>query len=432
MTDAWGARVTGTAEAVGLLDRAVAELAHMRGSPLATADQALLADPTCSLAAALGAYLHLYAGTRSGADEARRRLASAPPSDPRAEAHHTAAATWVAGDLVGAAAALEGLLAIEPLDLLALRVVEDLHFFCGRSDRIEAVAAGVLPAWRGRQGEGLVLAMWAFGLEETGRYDEALAAAHAALEQDRTDVWAAHAVAHVHEMRGQPAAGERFLRATTPEWDASFFAAHQWWHLALFQLALGRLDDAMALYDGPVRGAHHSPETLDLIDASSLLWRLHLLGADPGERPAELAEAWAGREGRSAFDAAHAAMAFALAGRTDLADRLVGALEAVATGTNAAMVRAIGLPLVRAVLAMAAGCHGDAVDALAPARGRAATFGGSHAQRDVVDQTLLAAAVRAGRTEVAGPLLAERRARPGYGAHTEALLAANHPAGSRL
>ena len=49
------------------------------------------------------------------------------------------------------------------------------------------------------------------------------------------------------------------------------------------------------------------------------------------------------------------------------------------------------------LLAFGAGRYADALRAaIAPLRERLARFGGSHAQRDVVEQTLLAAAARGG------------------------------------
>ena len=48
------------------------------------------------------------------------------------------------------------------------------------------------------------------------------------------------------------------------------------------------------------------------------------------------------------------------------------------------------------------------VDAILPARYQAFRIGGSHAQRDIVDQTLIAAAERSGQWNLARALLAER------------------------
>jgi hypothetical protein len=72
------------------------------------------------------------------------------------------------------------------------------------------------------------------------------------------------------------------------------------------------------------------------------------------------------------------------------------------------MAREVGLPLMRGLLALARGDADGAVDLIYPVRSRAACFGGSHAQRDLIDQTLLAAAARGGRRAVGRALINER------------------------
>ena len=65
--------------------------------------------------------------------------------------------------------------------------------------------------------------------------------------------------------------------------------------------------------------------------------------------------------------------------------------------SNHGMAREVGLPLMRGLLAFARGDDDAAADLLYAARGEAQRFGGSHAQRDLIDQTLLAAAARGSR-----------------------------------
>ena len=73
----------------------------------------------------------------------------------------------------------------------------------------------------GALGEGhphhpFVLGMHAFGLEECGTYDAAEEAGMAALAAHPDDVWAVHAVAHVHEMRGDTERGRRLPHVAGP------------------------------------------------------------------------------------------------------------------------------------------------------------------------------------------------------------------------
>jgi hypothetical protein len=68
----------------------------------------------------------------------------------------------------------------------------------------------------------------------------------------------------------------------------------------------------------------------------------------------------------------------------------------------------VGLPAARAVVAHVEGRHDDVVAELVPVRRTAHRFGGSHAQRDLIQRTLTDAAIRSGRLDLARALLDER------------------------
>jgi hypothetical protein len=116
--------------------------------------------------------------------------------------------------------------------------------------------------------------------------------------------------------------------------------------------------------------------------------------------------------GQYAFDDVHAMLALVGAGRDAEAETTVATLRAVAAGTgeNAGITREIGLPIAEAVQAFGQGRYGAAVERLRTVRNRAARFGGSHAQRDIIDLTLIAAAGLAGERGLERALLAERAA----------------------
>ena len=170
------------------------------------------------------------------------------------------------------------------------------------------------------------------------------------------------------------------------------FAFHNWWHLALFHLDVGDFAQVLELYDRRIR-ASASQVPLEMIDASALLWRLELRGVNVGDRWRELAECWEPFVDHAyyAFNDAHAVMAFVGAGRFDLAQRTIAAMERKATGsdTNAMMTRDVGLPLARALVCVRAGALWRSRDRLLqPIRTIANRFGGSHAQRDLIHLTL--------------------------------------------
>ena len=114
-----------------------------------------------------------------------------------------------------------------------------------------------------------------------------------AIELEPRDGWAQHAVAHVMEMQSRQRDGIAWMRANPDGWPSdSFLQVHNWWHLALFHYELGEIDEVLALFDGPIYG-ERSTLALNMLDASALLWRLHLRGVDVGDRWAALAANWA-------------------------------------------------------------------------------------------------------------------------------------------
>jgi tetratricopeptide (TPR) repeat protein len=264
-------------------------------------------------------------------------------------------------------------------------------------------------------GYSYVLGMYAFGLEECNQYPEAEATARRALDLEPKDGWAVHAATHVMEMQGRIDEGIAWLTSREADWaPGNTFAFHNYWHLALFHLDQERPADALAIYDGVLHREPPDPAML-LIDATALLWRLHLDGVDLGSRAGALADNWAGRleveRGYYAFNDAHAMMAFAMAGREVEAARLVDDLEwtiARATGVNRAMTLEVGRPVCAALHAFGRGDHARAIEELVAVRDGAWRFGGSHAQRDVLTLTLIEAALRGGQPAIARHYLGER------------------------
>ena len=75
------------------------------------------------------------------------------------------------------------------------------------------------------------------------------------------------------------------------------------------------------------------------------------------------------------------------------------------------LIGGVVLPLVEGVHAFGRSDHRRAVELIEPVRGRFIDLGGSRAQRDVFEDTLLEACFRAGEMDRAERLLAERLAR---------------------
>jgi len=429
--DRWGAPVQAAdGTAVVLLDQAIEDLVSLSGDPVGGAEVATAADGELALARICRAYLSLYATTAQGAAEASTIIKplEAGPLAPR-EGHHLAAArAWADGDWQGAARALERALVANPRDLLALKVAQDLYFFLGNRLELRDVAARVLPAWpQSDLAWGFVQGIWAFGLEENGDYRGAEVAARNSIARNPKDVWGVHALAHVFEMEGSHEPGVAFLSASSPDWERSYFAVHNWWHLGLYLLELGRVSDTLALYHERVRAAR-STEWLDIVDAAALLWRLSLYGADVTAPAGALAADISGLVDVPVyiFNDWHAVMAFGLAGDHARSARVLAANRHPAGPTNKRAAERAGLRLLEGFAAFAAGQPEATVDLLVDIRPEAHAVGGSHAQRDVIDLTLIAAAARSGQAGLARALVTERIARkPAAAPSARALVLAN-------
>ncbi|MFT4508777.1 hypothetical protein [Caballeronia sp. 15711] len=79
-------------------------------------------------------------------------------------------------------------------------------------------------------------------------------------------------------------------------------------------------------------------------------------------------------------------------------------------GDNRNITADVGRRLIDGVLAFSEGAYARAVEFILPVRYNAVRIGGSHAQRDLITQTLIAAAERAGQLNLTRGLLAERLA----------------------
>jgi tetratricopeptide (TPR) repeat protein len=295
------------------------------------------------------------------------------------------------GDYRGARTSYEAILCSEPHDFVALWCSQVIDYYLGEPEALRERTARILavlpPATPGYHA---VLAMHAFGLEECGEYAAAEAAARRALALEPADQRALHALVHVFEMQGRPKAG---LRAISAHARRVPLSNHLWWHAALFHLQMGRPDAALRVYERAMR----LDGVAELIDASSLLWRLHLAGVEVRDWFVGVAERWEPNadDGYCSFNDLHAMMAFVALRRWASAERVLAAMARRLTrtsGANYEMTRLVGLPAARALLAFGQGQFARAETLLRGLPPVAHRLGGSHAQRDVLQLTRAAAA----------------------------------------
>ena len=299
---------------------------------------------------------------------------------------------------------------------MALQLGHLTDFYRGDAVNLRDRVCRVMTGWdKGLPSYSYVIGMQAFGFEECNQYPTAEAAAMTALDLEPRDPWAVHALAHVLEMQGRYDEGNAMYREREADWAPdNGFAFHNWWHLALYHIEAGDYAGALALYDEQIL-PDDSDVSLQMLDASALLWRLYLLDVDVGERWERIANLWASKteleNGYYAFNDLHAVMALVGSGHLAAAREVLAAVEAAAQdnpGVTQMMARDVGVPACRALIDFARQDYAAVIEGLLPVRTIAHRFGGSHAQRDLISQTLIAAALGAGDMDLARNLISER------------------------
>ena len=423
--DEHGNPTTGPAEAVERYDAAIDRLVRYHVDVVDLMTRLAADHPNFAMGQALAAYLNLMSTDARDLDTVRDHAAAlhAAARHDRETAHATAIDAWLDGEWHRAARRLDDLLIEWPTDVLALMIGHQLDFFLGDARNLRDRIGRSITAFDPQHPHhGFVRGMQAFGLEESGHYGLAEQAALDAVGRNPDDVWAVHAGAHVYEMQGHVDAGIDFMTDRVGDWGGgNLFTVHNWWHLALFHLEHGRHDQVLEIYDREIHHPASDGVPIEMLDATAMLWRLRLDGVDVGDRFEVVADAWANAIDRSpswyVFNDVHAVMAFLGAARRDDAVAVIERLPADAeratttpAASNARMTAEVGLPVASALLAFDDGRDADTVAELWPTRRVFHHFGGSHAQRDVLERTLLEAAVRGNRTALAQRLIAERLA----------------------
>ncbi|MBV8779439.1 MAG: tetratricopeptide repeat protein [Alphaproteobacteria bacterium] len=378
-------------------------------------ERALAADPDFALAHIAKARLYqVQARVAEAKAAAAQARALAPRLTPREARHIETVAVAVEGNGPAALALVEQHVAEYPRDAVPLSLalgVFGLLGFSGRPDHHEAqlaLLARLAPHW-GEDWWFLTYLGWA--RIELGDVARGAAEVERALAGNPRNAFAAHARAHGYHEAGDAERGASFIEAWLPEYDrAGQLHCHLSWHLALFELARGNPKRARDLYTDAIRpSVSQAPPLFNLADAASFLWRWQLY-----EAGSDLA-AWAevAAHARQHFPRAGVHFAdvhAALAESTGLTERrLAGCHERVATGRQPQ--GPVVPDLCAGALAFTRGEYADAMIHLGAALPELRRIGGSHAQREVFEDTYIVACLRAGARDKAAARLAERLAR---------------------
>uniref|UniRef100_A0A6A7FY56 Tetratricopeptide repeat protein 38 n=2 Tax=Hirondellea gigas TaxID=1518452 RepID=A0A6A7FY56_9CRUS len=333
------------------------------------------------------------------------------------ETHHlNALKSWSNGRLHEATHHLELALLINPRDLVATRHAHDTYFFIGDAVNLRDSIARVLPSHSpGESGRSRLLGMFGFGLEECNEYGRSRKASHECLDEIPSDIWGTHALAHCFEMNDDIESGIDFLSSTEKDWKhCDWLSVHNYWHWCLYLTRLEKYAQIFDLYDEKIN-PEKSELMLDIVDASSLLWRLSLRGIDVGNRwetLSSIASKFSSTHVTS-FNDIHLMMTLCGVGDVDEQNDFLDSLERVVeneadNSEYAQTTRRFGLPICKALQFFVNEDYGQCVKLLLNTRQGLHKIGGSHAQRDVFYQTLLESSRRMDNTNLTQSLENEK------------------------
>ena len=368
-------------------------------------------DPTFALGHAV---LAVLAGERSEPESALARLSVAEDlarsrGDERERSFVHAVARLLRADAPEPGAALVRHVQEHPRDALAASIAVPTIAFSGATE-IPEQAWSLIERLRPSYGDHWwYLGMLAFIRQEQQRWDEGARLADAALRTEPGSGHAVHARTHVFYETGEHQAGLDFM----DPWIATSgrqacHRAHFSWHAALHELALGRPDALRSRYDAQLSPASGVVGVRALVDAASLLWRCELRDEWRGSLPItdvlDVVEPDLLTRPRTPFVAMHSAVGLAAAGDVERLRRLQGHAAASASLLWSDVVARLCQGLVAFVERRYADCAAD----LMAVHPRLGALGGSAAQREVVEETLLHALLNAGWLDEAQVVLARR------------------------
>jgi tetratricopeptide (TPR) repeat protein len=322
----------------------------------------------------------------------------------------------VAGDAEAALAAVYAHLNEWPRDALVLGTTAFTNGLIGSSGRagqkraLLALLEGLAPCWGD---DWWFTAHHGMALSENGERAAARPKIDRSLAQNPKNPWAAHARAHLCYEEGDADAARAFLKSWLTAYPRNgLLYSHLSWHQALGDLEAGDAAAALRLFrESFSPDVHSGPPRGKVNDAVSFLWRWELAG-----HPRD-AEAWrmmhdfangAFPRAGAAFSDMHIALAQVVAGdHAALAARVRQMDELARQGRypSGRIVPAVS----HAFAAFERRDFCAAIDALEPIAGELERIGGSRAQLDLVECTLLKAYLSADRPDDARRMLSVRR-----------------------
>ncbi len=384
---------------------------------VAAFDRAIAADAGFALAHAGKAQVLLREGNLAPARAALAAAKDVASGLPAREASHLAFLDLMfAGRTEAAIVALRAHLESWPRDAMVLSTAANPNGLIGASGRIgqKHAIAVLLDSLAPHYGDDpWFLAHHAMALSEDGQVAAARPKIERSVAMNPHNAHATHTFAHVCYEGGEPEAARVYLASWLADYPREgFFHGHVSWHLSLFELQAGHWAEALGLYRDAIALERHSGGPQQRVsDGAAFLWRAELAGHPRDGAAWDAIYDYATRAlpqpGNGLADL-HVLLALAVRGDEAALDARIGQMEALAR--DGRYPSGSYLPsLARGIVAFERGDLSGAIDALAPLAGQNERIGGSRAQHDLIEFTLLKAYLDAGRPEQAQRLLRARR-----------------------
>jgi hypothetical protein len=374
--------------------------------------QAVQADPGLAVAHTGLALLALVQGDAAAARDAMARARETVGDATRRERQHVEAlAAFVGGEAARGFALADEHVADFPRDAVLVNQVSSAIALAGARDR-EEHRVGFMERLAPAYGDDWwYQSALAFTYHEVDRFDESRRLSEASLLQYPRNAHAAHNLAHIQLETLDVEAGAAFL----DEWMAGYdrrasFHCHMAWHQAMFALHEGRYAQALDIFSREILPSGNPRSAMT--DGTALLWRVKLDRASEQPLPWRALADLARKVSRPGFmfGEVHAAFAYAACGDEAALTKMMDGLRAL-DAKGHPIAGSVVLPLVQGTAAFAAGDHAAALRHFEPVEAEMHRIGGSHAQWEIYEETMVQCYLALERFDDATRLVRRRLAR---------------------
>ena len=380
-------------------------------------ERAIEADPDFALARVARARMHtIYQQSEAARKQAAlAREAVVQRGTEREKSHVETLALASEGNLPAALASALRHLESFPRDAVVLSLplgAFGLFAFSGMADHDQA-RQDLCERYASHYGEDWwFLTNYGWSMTENGQVAKGRAMTERGFDKRRANAHGAHMLLHAMFEDGSTGDADALVTEWIGGYDRSgLLYGHIHWHQALGALEVGDAARALAIYADVLDPSHNPAPPLNVMsDCAALLWRLRAYGhAVPSDLWDE-AEAYATAHFPKTslpFVEMHMALLAAATHNTAALDERLRTLEARLTDGKLAAGPVVP-KTCRALRAFADQDYPSCVRELKPVLDDVVRFGGSHAQREIIEDTFIVALIKSGELPRARNMLDQR------------------------